>query len=122
MIDQNKESTGKSSEVAEPTNHSVLPPTPEERYEHRNFVDTAKAVWNYSILYDDDIETFQRGTHYSLYKKFGSKRMTVLDREGYYFSVWAPNATKVSVTGNFNNWNPDTHLFHPRWDKSGIWE
>src|SRR5688572_32966432 len=69
------------------------------RYEDANFVDTSKAVWNYSILYDDDIAYFQNGSHYSLYKKFGSKRLTVLNREGYHFCVWAPNATKVSVVG-----------------------
>lgn len=93
-----------------------------ERYEDKNFVDTSLAVWNYSILYDDDIKTFQAGTHYSLYKKFGSKRMTVLDRDGYYFCVWAPNATQVSVIGNFNNWDAETHQLQPRWDNSGIWE
>src|SRR5215212_309767 len=105
-------------------NHSekIKAPTQTERYEDRNFVDTTKAVWNYSILYDDDIETFQNGTNYSLYKKFGSKRIKVLDREGYYFCVWAPNATKISVIGNFNNWNPESHELQPRWDKSGIWE
>lgn len=97
-------------------------PTPQERYEDRNFVETTKAVWNYSILYDDDVQTFQAGTHYSLYKKFGSKRMTVLGREGYYFCVWAPNATTVAVIGNFNHWNAQSHHLQPRWDKSGIWE
>ncbi|HEU4472466.1 MAG TPA: 1,4-alpha-glucan branching protein GlgB [Flavisolibacter sp.] len=97
-------------------------PTPEERYEDRNFVDTTRPVWNYSILYDDDIATFQSGTHYSLYRKFGSKRMTVLGREGYYFCVWAPNATQVAVIGSFNRWAHDSHLLQPRWDKSGIWE
>jgi len=94
----------------------------EERYEDKNFVDTAKPVWNYSILYDDDIATFQQGTNYSIYKKFGSKPLTVLEKEGYYFCVWAPNATQVSVIGNFNDWNAETHQLQPRWDKSGIWE
>ncbi|MFL5773003.1 MAG: 1,4-alpha-glucan branching protein GlgB [Flavisolibacter sp.] len=93
-----------------------------ERYEDRNFVDTSKPVWNYSILYDDDIQTFQNGTNYSLYKKFGSKKITVLETEGYYFCVWAPNATRVAVIGNFNQWNPSSHELTPRWDKSGIWE
>jgi 1,4-alpha-glucan branching enzyme len=97
-------------------------PTLTERYEDRNFVDTTKPVWNYSILYDDDIATYQNGTHYSLYKKFGSKRLTVLGKEGYYFCVWAPNATRVSVVGNFNHWNKDAHPLSPRWDNSGIWE
>ena len=93
-----------------------------ERYEDRNFVDTSLSVWNYSILYDDDVNTFRAGTHYSLYNKFGSKRMTVLDRDGYYFCVWAPNATQVSVIGDFNNWDASAHQLRPRWDNSGIWE
>ena len=100
----------------------IISPTPTERYEDQNFVDTSKPVWNYSILYDDDIQTFQNGTNYSLYKKFGSKKLNVLEKDGYHFSVWAPNATKVAVIGNFNDWNPNTHFLHPRWDKSGIWE
>jgi 1,4-alpha-glucan branching enzyme len=94
----------------------------EIKYEDQNFVDTSRAVWNYSLLYDDDVAYFQNGSHYSLYKKFGSKRLMVLGQEGYYFCVWAPNATQVSVIGNFNDWDADTHLLQPRWDKSGIWE
>ncbi|HZH35684.1 MAG TPA: 1,4-alpha-glucan branching protein GlgB [Flavisolibacter sp.] len=93
-----------------------------ERYEDQNFVDTSKPVWNYSLLYDDDVAYFQAGSHYSIYKKFGSKRLNVLDQEGYYFCVWAPNATAVSVIGNFNHWNAEAHHLTPRWDKSGIWE
>ncbi len=92
------------------------------RYEDENFVDISKPVWNYSVLYDDDIETFQAGTHYTLYKKLGSRCLKVLEQEGFYFSVWAPNATKVAVTGDFNSWNKSSHLLFPRLDKSGIWE
>ncbi|MFL5789691.1 MAG: hypothetical protein ACJ748_16640, partial [Flavisolibacter sp.] len=112
-IGENKEISNQTSEI--------LPPTSTERYEDRNFVDTTLAVWNYSMLYDDDIQTFQNGTNYSIYKKFGSKRIKVLEREGFYFCVWAPNATKITVIGSFNNWNPDSHPLQPRWDKSGIW-
>jgi len=93
-----------------------------KRYEDENFVDTQKPVWNYSIFYDNDISTFRNGTHYTLYEKFGSKRLRVLDTDGYYFSVWAPNATSVAVIGTFNKWKPDTHILFPRLDKSGIWE
>ncbi|HZH95932.1 MAG TPA: hypothetical protein VEY06_08610, partial [Flavisolibacter sp.] len=92
------------------------------RYEDENFVDASKPVWNYSILYDDDIETFKNGTHYSLYQKLGSRPMTVLNKEGYYFAVWAPNGTRVSVIGEFNEWNKESHVLFPRLDKSGIWE
>ncbi len=99
-----------------------LPATNIIRYEDQNFVDTEKPVWNYSILYDDDIETFKNGTHYTLYKKFGSRPLSVLGKEGFYFAVWAPNATRVCITGNFNDWHKDSHLLFPRLDKSGIWE
>lgn len=92
------------------------------RFEDQNFVDTKKSVWNYSLLFDDDIATFQKGTHYTLYKKFGSHPITILGREGYYFCVWAPNATQLTVIGEFNGWNKSSHPLHPRWDKSGIWE
>ncbi len=93
-----------------------------EKYEDRNFVDTSKPVWNYSILYDDDLITFANGTHYTLYKKFGSKKISVQGKEGYHFTVWAPNATKVAVIGSFNNWDLESHQLQPRWDKSGVWE
>jgi len=92
------------------------------RYEDENFVDSAKPVWNYSLLYTHDIETFAAGTHYSLYEKMGSHALTVLNKTGFYFSVWAPNATSVSVIGPFNNWTAGIHILFPRLDRSGIWE
>src|SRR5688500_5512040 len=59
------------------------------KYEDQNFVDTSRSVWNYSILYDDDIATYQAGTHYQLYKKMGSRKLNVLGTDGFYFCVWA---------------------------------
>ena len=91
-------------------------------YEERNFVDASKPVWNYSLLNEEDIRNFQNGTNYSLYKKFGSHALKVLNTDGYYFAVWAPNATMVSVVGDFNNWETDAHPLFVRLDKSGIWE
>ena len=93
-----------------------------ERYEDIHFVDSTKAVWNYSLFADDDISNFQNGTHYRLYNLFGSHQVNVLGTDGYYFAVWAPNATYVSVIGNFNDWNPDTHPLFVRLENSGIWE
>ena len=91
-------------------------------YEEIHFVDATKPVWNYSLFDEEDISNFKNGTHYSLYKKFGSHPLTVLKKEGYYFSVWAPNATQVSVVGNFNNWDTKAHPLFVRLDRSGIWE
>ncbi|MEO6814439.1 MAG: 1,4-alpha-glucan branching protein GlgB [Ginsengibacter sp.] len=91
-------------------------------YEEKNFVDTSKSVWNYSLFSEEDLENFKNGTHYGLYKKFGSHPLTVLKNAGYYFSVWAPNATAVSVVGDFNNWDKKAHPLFVRLEKSGIWE
>ena len=38
------------------------------------------------------------------------------------FAVWAPNATSVSVKGNFNDWKDNEFELYARWDKSGVWE
>jgi 1,4-alpha-glucan branching enzyme len=93
-----------------------------KKYEDIHFVDSTKKVWNYSFFTDDDVRNFQQGTHYRLYDLFGSHEIEVLGKTGYYFAVWAPNATKVSVIGNFNDWNPTAHPLFVRLDHSGIWE
>lgn len=99
-----------------------MPSLPKRSYEQDNFIDTSKKVWNYSLLTEEDIRNFQQGTHYSLYEKFGSHSIQVLDTWGIYFAVWAPNATNVSVKGNFNDWQNNEYELNPRWDKSGVWE
>src|ERR1019366_2776535 len=93
-----------------------------KKYEEENFVDSTKSVWNYSLFTNEDLENFKNGTHYSLYKKFGSHPLKVLEKNGFYFSVWAPNATKVNVIGDFNKWNNESHPLFVRLEKSGIWE
>src|SRR6187551_21450 len=117
MTQKSKKSINGKEETRDPTPKAV-----QKKYEEENFVDTSKTVWNYSILTDDDVTNYQSGTHYSLYKKFGSHSIQVNDVWGVYFCVWAPNASSVSVKGNFNDWANHTHELYPRWDKSGIWE
>jgi 1,4-alpha-glucan branching enzyme len=90
----------------------------EKKYEEVHFVDSTKPVWNYSLFTDEDISNFQNGTHYSLYNLFGSHQCEVLNTPGYYFAVWAPNATFISVTGNFNDWNKESHPLFVRLDNS----
>ena len=92
------------------------------RYEEEHFVDTSKNVWNYTLLTDEDIRNFQNGTNYRLYEKFGSHSIQVNGQWGMYFAVWAPNATAISVTGNFNDWKTHEYDLYARWDKSGVWE
>ncbi len=93
-----------------------------KKYEQIHFVDTTKPVWNYSLFTEEDITNYQSGTNYSLYNKFGSHAIKVLDTEGFYFSVWAPNATDVHVIGEFNNWDKQSHPLFVRLESSGIWE
>ncbi|MCJ8153986.1 1,4-alpha-glucan branching protein GlgB [Chryseobacterium sp. SSA4.19] len=80
------------------------------------------SVKPYTLFTDHDIYLFKEGSHYKLYDKFGAHSVEKDGSEGVYFSVWAPNAKRVSVIGNFNSWNPSEHLLFPRWDGSGIWE
>ena len=91
-------------------------------YEEVHFVETSGPVWNYSIFTEEAVNNFQQGTLYNAYQYFGNKQLEVLDTEGTYFAVWAPNATRVSIVGNFNNWRDGIHPLFVRLDKSGIWE
>lgn len=76
----------------------------------------------YSKFTDFDISLFRAGKHFKLYEKFGSHVLALDGVVGTYFSVWAPNAQYVSVTGNFNGWDKGSHPLMVRWDGSGIWE
>ncbi len=72
-----------------------------------------------STLTDHDIYLFREGSHAKLYEKLGCH----IDADDCaHFGVWAPNATAVSLIGDFNGWNPESHVMSPRWDGSGIWE
>ncbi len=83
---------------------------------------TTASVWEYSLFSEADVRNFQAGTHYQLYHLFGNKQIQINNVAGTYFAVWAPSATAVFVTGNFNGWNLASHPLHVRPDSSGIWE
>ncbi|MFD2970046.1 1,4-alpha-glucan branching protein GlgB [Sphingobacterium bambusae] len=82
----------------------------------------SETVVVYSLFTEFDISLFRSGKHFKLYEKLGSHACHVDGKQGVHFAVWAPNAQSVSVTGNFNGWNPHSHQLHVRWDSSGIWE
>jgi 1,4-alpha-glucan branching enzyme len=113
----------KAGESGQPVNKiQALESAISTRYEDIHFVDSTRSVWNYSLFSEEDIRNFQRGTHYGLYELFGSHQREVLGTRGYYFAVWAPNATYVSVVGNFNHWDNTAHPLYVRLEQSGIWE
>lgn len=57
----------------------------------------------------EDEDRFIRGVHYEIYEKLGAHVKTVKGVKGTYFAVWAPNAMRVSVVGNFNCWDGRRH-------------
>ena len=68
-----------------------------------------------------DLDKFEAGIHYTLYEKMGAHPMTIKGVEGTYFSVWAPNACRVSVVGDFNLWDGRRHPMR-RIEEAGIFE
>jgi 1,4-alpha-glucan branching enzyme len=61
------------------------------------------------------------GTHRELYQRLGAHLVTHGGVPGVLFAVWAPNAQRVSVVGDFNSWDGRRHQMRRRID-SGIWE
>ncbi len=72
-------------------------------------------------LTDYDLHLIGEGTHFRTYEKLGAHLLTVDGLTGVHFAVWAPNALRVSVIGQFNRWHGLHHPMQRRGD-SGIWE
>lgn len=56
-----------------------------------------------NVITETDRYLFGNGSHYEIYEKLGAHIMEVDGVRGTYFAVWAPNATAVSVVGDFND-------------------
>ncbi len=74
-----------------------------------------------SLLTSDDLYLFNEGTHSHLFEKLGAHLVTAQGVPGTYFAVWAPDAERVSVIGDFNGWDPRAHPLRTK-ETSGIWE
>jgi len=73
------------------------------------------------VLSDYDLHLFAEGTHHRAWDKLGSHVMTIGDVTGVHFAVWAPNAQRVSVIGDFNGWDGRPHPMR-KLLPSGVWE
>jgi len=73
------------------------------------------------ILTDFDLHLLGEGTHYKNYEKLGAHVIEVKGLKGVHFAVWAPNAEAVSVIGDFNRWDGNSHKMRML-GSSGIWE
>ncbi len=74
-----------------------------------------------SALGEVDLYLLGEGSDRFVYRKLGAHPCRLLGIDGTRFAVWAPNASRVSVVGNFNQWDGRRHVMrlHPG---NGIWE
>jgi 1,4-alpha-glucan branching enzyme len=73
------------------------------------------------LVPDADLHFFGKGSHLRPYTFLGAHPMAVGDVEGVCFAVWAPNASRVSVIGDFNAWDGRRHPMRSR-GGGGVWE
>lgn len=77
------------------------------------------AVTPFVTEYDQYL--FGSGTHYEIYKKLGAHPIKKDGVEGVYFAVWAPNALRVSLVGDFNDWSEEANPMN-RLEPLGIYD
>lgn len=73
------------------------------------------------VLGDLDLHLFGEGRHWELARSFGAQPRTMDGVDGVAFAVWAPNARRVSVIGDFNGWDGRRHPMRLR-HEAGAWE
>lgn len=69
---------------------------------------------------DFDAHLFSKGTFYKVYDKFGAQITVEDDTSGVRFTTWAPNASAISVIGEFNGWTEGINMLH-KVHESGLW-
>ncbi|MBN2024856.1 MAG: 1,4-alpha-glucan branching protein GlgB [Pirellulales bacterium] len=73
------------------------------------------------VLSDYDLHLLNEGTHWRLYERLGAHPCSIDGVDGVSFAVWAPNATSVSLVGDFNAWDGRRHPMHKH-VPGGFWE
>jgi 1,4-alpha-glucan branching enzyme len=109
--------TGKSQSEAVPAIAYRL----QIRFSDGNVFETFDPYAFPPVLTEYDLYLSGEGTHYQKYEKLGAHVREVAGVRGVHFGVWAPNARRVSVVGNFNLWDGRVHPMRHR-GSSGIWE
>ncbi len=74
-----------------------------------------------SALGELDLHLLGQGEHHELYEKLGAHRMQLDGVDGTHFAVWAPHASRVSVVGEFNDWDGRRHVMRAHPD-IGVWD
>lgn len=81
-----------------------------------------ESFYDVTLFSDLDIYLFKEGTHSRLYNHMGAHLFKRDSVDGVYFALWAPNANSVSLRGDFNSYDFNSHPLKLRMDGSGIWE
>ena len=108
---------------AAPTSGATVPP---ESYRLRIANAQNQSAESYDpfafppVLTDYDLYLLGEGTHFQNYEKLGAHLREIAGVAGVHFAVWAPNAQRVSVVGDFNQWDGRVHPMRSR--PTGIWE
>ncbi len=79
-----------------------------------------KLATHAAFLSEADAWLLGEGTHLRPYELLGARLHAVDGVQGTRFAVWAPNASRVSVVGDFNAWDGNTHPLKPQ-GRSGVW-
>jgi len=74
----------------------------------------------YPVLGSLDIHLHGEGNHERIWEKLGAHPCSYQGRSGVAFAVWAPNARRIAVIGDFNDWHPDAHLMERQ--EGGVWQ
>jgi 1,4-alpha-glucan branching enzyme len=90
-------------------------------YKDGRTVETYDAYAFPPVLTGFDLHLMGEGTHYLKYEKLGAHVRQTDGVSGVHFAVWAPNARRVSVVGNFNHWDGRTNPMR-NCGPSGVWE
>ena len=106
----------------------LLLPDRRDRFAYALRAENAGGSWTFDdayrfgpVLGPTDDHLLGEGMHRQLYEKLGAHPMRQEGVEGVHFAVWAPNAARVSVVGDFNAWDGRRHQMRRRRD-SGVWE
>src|SRR4051812_21748751 len=104
-------------------NRGSSPNVKERSGEARKKIASAKtSMKDFSpTLGDLDLYLFGEGKHERIYEKLGAHPLVHEGKRGVAFAVWAPNAHRVSVVGNFNSWDSNKHQMRSVGD-AGVWE
>src|SRR5664280_2104773 len=110
-----------SSSLEELASSTTLARTLEPLRTSRGYAQGRFATPTATLLSANDLHLLNEGRHFRLYQHLGCHPMIVDGVAGCYFALWAPNADRVSVVGDFNDWDGSSDALSPR-ESSGVWE